>query len=92
LLSSSTEERSSLFYPVTDDSSHGNSTVLHQEKFKCNIKKHYFTERGIKHWSRLPGGPFGAMCWSAFRRHLYNVFINMLFIFLASTEVVRQLV
>lgn len=32
----------------------GNILSLHQRKLRLNIRKHFFTERLVKHWHRLP--------------------------------------
>jgi len=32
----------------------GNGLKLHQGKYRLNIKNHFFTERVVKHWNRLP--------------------------------------
>ena len=56
----------------------GNSPKLHQGRFRLDSRNHFFTERVVKHWNRLPAEVVDAPCLSVFKRHLDHALNNML--------------
>lgn len=67
-----------LFSPVADHRMHRNGTKVHQERFRLDIRKNFFTTRVVKHWNGLPSEVADAPCLAVFKRQLENALINTL--------------
>ena len=62
---------------LTADRIQRNGMKLHQEKFRLDMKKRFFTERVASHWNRLPREVVTAPSLSEFKKHLDDAFSHM---------------
>jgi len=72
------EGRAEKFSPVSSNRTSWNRSKLCKERFRLDIRNHFFTEKVVKPWNRLPREVVNAPSLLVMQRHLDNALNNML--------------